>query len=493
MENTRLIKFLKSLNNNEIRQFRDFINSPVFNKNKNIVDLFEILKDYYPNFDTEEVSEEKLFTMVFKEENFEYFRIKNLTSDLFKLGKEFLAFNVYRNSQNTKEIFMLQELRLRNLDTAFEQTHRLAEKRLEMTEAKDENYFLHKMNLQFEIMSYYSPKKPNVNFHYMQERLDLFINYSLIFLIKEYNIMLHENNQNNYNFDLKMFDNVMSYLEKNRSTENPTLEVYYNILLMEKTKNEKYFYKLMELKNKYRGKLTDVDNYMLYLHLDGYCATAYNVNGRTDLLKEQFSLAKEFPVSDFTENGKILYPDFLNQVKKAVRVNEFEWAEYFMEKFKNKLTDEKDNTLNFCHGIIAYKKGDFDNALDLFSKTNFSNFIIKIQVKILLLQLFIDKKYYDQAELMIDTFRRYLTREKSILESIKISTMEFLKISGDLIKIKASVSGKELAYKIDMLNSDIDNMSNNRFGIKLYLKEKANDLKLTGLWFTGFLFAEKLL
>lgn len=474
MQNTRLIKFLRSLNNNEIRQFRDFIYSPTFNKNKNITGLFDLLYEFYPDFDSPELNEERLFEEIFKNEKYQYFKIKNLVSDLFGLGKEFLAFSVFRKDDHINEKYLLSELRKRNLDTAFEKAYKFADKSLEKNKAKDEVYYLHKMDLQFEIMSYYSPKKPNVNFHFMQERLDLFVSYSLIFLLKMYNIMLHENNQNNYSFDMKMFENVMGYLRDSSFTNNPTLEVYYNILLMEKTKDEKYFYALKELRNKYKDSLTPFDNYMLYLHMDSYCTTAYNEHCRTDLLNEQFTLVKENLMYNIPEHGKILYPDFLNEVKKAVRVNEFDWAVDYIERYNYILSEEKENTLNFCYGFISYKKGELDKALDHFSKTNFSNFIIKVQVKILLLQLYIEKEYYDQAELMIDTFRHYVSREKAILDTIKISLLEFLKITGDLIKLRSGIVENDNGYKTAKLKNDIENMSSNRFGIKLWLKMIVN-------------------
>lgn len=475
MQNTRLIKFLKTLNTNEIRQFRDFVYSPAFNKNKNISDLFDILYTYYPDFESPELNEESLFQKIFKNENYQYFKIKNLISDLFGLGKEFLAFSVFRKDNHINEKFLLSELRKRNLDTAFEQAYKFANKSLEKAEAKDEFYFLRKLDLQLEIISYNAPKKPNVNFHYFQERLDLFLNYSSIFLLKLYNVMLHEKNQNNYSFDLKMFDNLMDYLKDSSFEDNPTLEVYYNILLMEKTKDEKYFYALKELRNKYKDCLNPFDKYMLYLHMDSYCTTAYNEYCRTDLLNEQFMLVRENLMYQIPEHYKVLYPDFLNEVKKAVRVNEFEWAEDYIKKYNHILTDEIDNTLNFCYGFISYKKGELDKALDYFSKTNFSNFIIKIQVKILLLQICIDKEYFEQAELMIDTFRHYLSREKSVLDSIKKSVLEFLRITSDLIKLKTDLNGKDKIFKTEKIKNDVEKMSNNRFGIKLWLREKAFD------------------
>ena len=104
------------------------------------------------------------------------------------------------------------------------------------------------------------------------------------------------------------------------------------------------------------------------------------------------------------------------------------------------LTEEKENTLNFCYAFIAYGKKEYEKSLELFSKTNFSNFIIKIQVKLLLLQLYYEMNYFDQAVLMIDSVRKYVLKEKMLIESTRTSLLEFLK--------------------------------NNQYGIKLWLIEK---------------------
>ncbi|MEZ4690414.1 MAG: hypothetical protein R3A12_09625 [Ignavibacteria bacterium] len=128
MPETLLIKFLKSLNQNEIRQFRDFIYSPSFNKNAKLTELFELHYRHYPDFDSEELSDNMLFEKIFKDEAYQYSKIKNLISDLFGLGKEFLAFSSFRKNQNIKEKFLMSELRLRTLDTAFENAYKICRK-----------------------------------------------------------------------------------------------------------------------------------------------------------------------------------------------------------------------------------------------------------------------------------------------------------------------------------------------------------------------------
>ena len=174
--------------------------------------------------------------------------------------------------------------------------------------------------------------------------------------------------------------------------------------------------------------------------------------------------------------GKVLYPDFLNHVKIAVRVTEFEWAENYIEKFKHLLSEEKDGTLTFCHGIISYKKGDTDKALDLLSRTNFPDFIIKIQVKILLLQINYEKEYYEQALMMIDSFRHYLQRERSIPDESKEFFFDFLKLTNDLIKLKIDVDPVNKKFELLKLKEITENMKFNQFGIKIWLNEKILDL-----------------
>jgi hypothetical protein len=310
----------------------------------------------------------------------------------------------------------------------------------------------------------------------MQDKLDLFVDYSIIMLLRFYNIMLHDAVQFNHKYDLKMFNIVMDYVRNNLKLDNPTMLVYYQIIQLGLEKSDENFFKLNKLRKKYRNDLSAVDNYMTFLHLDSYCANAYNEFSRTDLMYEQFLLTKECDINLFPELGKILYPDFLYSVKIAVRVDEFDYALQYIEKYKHNLTEEKKNTLDFCHAYIAYRKGRGDEALDLLAKTSFSNFIMKIQVRLFLLQLTFEKEYFDQSLTMIDSFRHYISRENLLLDKLKTTLLKFLKITGDLIKHNTGVNrnAKDAVHKIRF---DIDKLDSNHFGIKLWLMEKVDELK----------------
>lgn len=475
MQNSRLIQLLKTLTPSEFREFKDFINSPVYNKNKKIILLFGALKKFYPGFDHPDLSNEKISEMAFGSNNFDYFKFKNMISDLLALGKEYLSFVHFRSNRDKENIFLLSELRDRNLDKLFEQSYKIMDNNLASEKVMDEKYYLKKLELTEEILSYRIPKDPDSRFDYIQDELNFFLKYSVIRLLKFYNLMLHEKEQNNCSFDLGMFDGVMEYI-KNRDEDNPTLLIYYNIILLNLNKEEKIFFKLKELKDLYYDKLNIGDRFMLFVHLTNYCAYVYNVLGKKDLMKEHFLFSKENYDRGSIILGKILYPDFLNHVKIAVRVNEFEWAENYINEFSHLLSEEKESTLNFCNGFINYKKGNLETALELFSKTKFPSFIIKVQVKILVLMINYEMKYYIEACANIDSFRHYLLRENSMVEEFKESYYDFLRNLTELIKIKSGEKKIKDKADLKLLKKNIESIKFNQFGIKIWLKEKVEEI-----------------
>lgn len=472
MHNSKLIQLLRTLNTSEFREFRDFIHSPVFNKSKNIIIFFDALKKFYPTFEHKGLTNEIFYTKIFPGEKFDYFKLKNLTSDFFGLGKKFLIFINHKILFESDEKYLLAQLRDRNLDSIFEQTHKVFQKELDKWKVNDEIYIQKRLDLTEEMLLYKIPKEPDSRLGFFQLELDLYLKYTLIRLLRYYNLMQHEQNLYNCKFDMGLFDEVMNYL-KNNPSDNPTILIYFNMILLGIEKKDKYFYELKRLRDLYSNYLNDEDKYSLFMHMATYCAYNFNVLEKPEFMKEHFLLIKENSNNDSLHFGKVIYPDFLNYVKIAVRVNEFEWAENYIKEYENELSEQKESTLNFCYGYIYYQRGDLDKALELFSKSNFPIFILKIQVKILLLKINYEKGFYEQVLDMIDSFRHYLSRESSLLEVSKESYYDFIKVLNKIVKLKYQLNDEDLELNLQKVKNDIEDIKYNQFGIKIWLREKA--------------------
>ncbi len=115
MKDTKLIRLLGTFSGAEIKKFRDFVMSPYYNKNKNVIRLNEVLMKYYPDYDSKSFTEEHIYSEVFGAGKFDYYKIKNISSDLYNLGLEYLRQVPNPSTEFTRDYNLVVQLRIRKL------------------------------------------------------------------------------------------------------------------------------------------------------------------------------------------------------------------------------------------------------------------------------------------------------------------------------------------------------------------------------------------
>ncbi len=472
LNNSKLVLIIHSFNRKEMTRFGEFVRSPYFNKNKPVMRLFSELNKHFPLFNKRSFTIENLFNGVFPKEEYNYHKISNVISDLYNLAEQFLAQKRIENEDFYIERRLLKELRSKELYKIYEQIHNSYLKKLVNSGFKDEEYFFRLYELTDEYLWYATIKKPNTELNILQTEFDHFINFMLIRLLRFYNLMIHEKNQNNVKYDLKLFDEILNYVKKIDS-KIPALEIFKTILLLLYTKERKYYEILWKLKKKYNGQLRFDDNYLVYVHLYDFAAYMVNFKGDDSYNKDMFRIYKEMIDKKYMTPDNFLYPNLMNVVKIACRVNEFEYAEKIIPAFEPYFPqDEKNSIISFCQGIIEYSKGNLKKAMKQFSLTNFQNFIFKVQVKILLLKIYYKLNMFEEALFLVDAFRHFLSREQNLLKEHRDSYSIFLNIIIELIKTKNAGSKKESKLKLNKMKAIAEKMPANPFRIRVWLLEE---------------------
>lgn len=477
MINSKLVSILKTLSPTEMKELKDYINSPFFNKNRKVVALFDHIRKFYPDFSNNSLTDQSISAVIFPGMKHDYFKIRNLTSDLFSLAKDFLAHLYYRDESVYYPAFLLEKLREKKLYVIADQSMKSFKKEMATAKILDEFFLLKQSELSQQEHFRQIVKDPLDSFEYFQNDFDNFLEYALLRLLKFYSIMIHDKVQNNLEFNMKMFRQVLEFVQDPSNLKNPTLIIYSRIVFLVLEKDEQYFFELKMLRDKFSENLTREDRYMLDLYMSSFCAEVFNTSGKPDFQREHFLISKAQFDRDEMTIGRMLYPDFMIHVKIATRVNEFKWAEKFMEKYSEQLPeDDKDSCINFCNAYMSYYKGDFVNAMDLLSKTNFSKSLLKVQVRILLLQSYYELGYLDEMSSLLETFRKFLDRDRSVPDIYKNSFIEYLKIVGELQKLNQVAKGKEKNFRISLLKQETEALQSNLFGIKIWLREKLSKL-----------------
>jgi hypothetical protein len=81
MLNSQLIEILKTFSRDEISEFGDMVCSPYFNKKSAVTKFWKEINKYAPDFNSANLSREKIYSKVFPGKEYNYGTMKNLVHD----------------------------------------------------------------------------------------------------------------------------------------------------------------------------------------------------------------------------------------------------------------------------------------------------------------------------------------------------------------------------------------------------------------------------
>ena len=479
MKESKLVKLLQKLDKAEIKRFGEFVNSPYYNKNKKNSQIFDSIVKFHPDFDPDKYSEEEIFKKTFKTKEYDYFAMKNILSDLHDLGLKFLMAEYKGERALSKELRMLEMLREKQAFDEYKKRLTKVSKKLETDKIESEFSLEDKLHLIYEEISYKSITDPNTHFDLKQKELDLTVNYFLVRILKGYCALLHELKQNNFPFNFTMIDDISNYLKSHSFEDMPIINMYKNVLFLQQTGDYKYYKILQDIRDKHFDELNHGDAYMLFVYVRSYTAVSYSEKMDKKYLKDCFELDKFMHSKGRITLGKILYPDFIATVKTAASVDEYEWAEMFMNEMKDELMDDvKDSTLNFSHGFIEYRKGNLDKAMELIYKSSFNIFIMQIQVYLMLLRIYYEIGHFEDAINLSKTAKGYLKKEIA-LGAMQNALKDFFNLTVEMVNLRLSVENKkDKSYKLDSIKKKTNDLKYNYFGIKNWLIDQQSKIKI---------------
>ncbi len=301
---------------------------------------------------------------------------------------------------------------------------------------------------------------------------DSYFEYLIYNLLMYYNLLIHISKGNNVKLNLRMLDDTVSYLEKGPVSSHPATVAYqYLILLKLKSKEEYYFI----LKDNYFRNFSVIDEaaaYRIHMYMFGYCADMFNFKGDRRFIIEGYELYKHSYLNSRVTSGELLYPDFINYVKVFTRAGDTGLAEKFISDYSDMLPEEqKENSINFSNAFVLHKKGKLSEALRLISIVNFPLAILKIQVRIMQVQLNYELGFYEETRGIIESFRKNLLKETVLSDDYKNPVKQFLNNTIHLLNLHLEPNKRTKKQDAKHLLEKISKNQQNHFGIKFWLED----------------------
>lgn len=410
------------------RRFRDFLNSPYFNKKTELIRLLKLIE----STGRENLSKENLI-LGMSSDTVQYTRrsLDHLLSDLNSLAEEFLGLEYQKKEFLAKETICLKALNHHHLEKAFE--YRLLKYRetLERTHRRNAHYFQARSSLIFEELTYHSKRgmrKPESFLSQLAESLDQLHSIQKL----RYACAVLNNGkffQNTRNIELHP-----DQLERceNLAQDNPVLACYLGVYHWLTKGLEESIDEVFEVLINNPEALHPIERYDFFLLLLNIHLFRHHggVDGQVIRLKRIMTYLYQSGIA-YALDG-YLSPFLLkNTISVGILTSDIDWTQKRLEEGLAKVRPKlREDAKNFNEANLAFFKNDYYHSLNLLQNVNPSDPCYKLSIRVLQLKI-----YYEQGEegiepllSLVHSFRVWLRGRKELAPNVRERYKAFMSI-----------------------------------------------------------------
>ncbi len=469
MKKSSIILVLRTFNSQETKRFGLYLRSPFFNTNTNVVKMYDIIKKKQSDFENNGLTKEFIFKKLYPKEEYNDERMRFLMSELLRHALDFLKY--INNNSGFEEIHadinFLRVLNNRNLDKLFIKHLKIVEKFFD----KENNFnpFLFRLLIDLEsekINFYISKDRQQESSEAILKKGEYLLFYFLVEILKARKDLLINKIVFNADFEINLveefvnnfkFEKILYYLKENSFKFYPIVAIYYYSFMAQLNFKDESYKNLKKLLEENINLFNQGEKYNLYRTLESCCWEKVRSGDKSfgNKLFEIYKYILKEGLNKYEDKSYFRIDYFRNMVINGLNIKEFEWTEKFIIQYVNELAPEhRENMYNFCAALIHFEKGNFEKSLEFITNVSYEYFYLKVDVKNLLLKVYYELNLFEQANSLIDSYKHFLSKNKTLSEVFKTINGAFLNFYIRLIKIKTgddSVSIKELKTELSKI------------------------------------------
>jgi len=483
MKDASLIKILTTLSIKECNKFVLFVQSPYFNKDEYIVRLLKYLKKLHPKYKEEAVEKVLIFKKIFKQEPFDYLKLRRLFSATLKLLEQFFLTEFQQANQIDYHINLMSTLKARNLDKRFQKIHLKTKALIDENKTIDGSYYFNQYKYFLHLDEWLVEDneefgKPEL----LQEAINHLDRFYLLEKLNRSIVMLNrstvlQTRSKDYQFTYPLIEEVATYVEQNQALfkDDPGVLIYYKqfVSLLDEDDEASYF-ELCQLVDENIERFSKREGRFLYFSLLNYATEKIN-QGNFNFFKHSFEIQKKMLIQGFLMQNEVL-PDlsFRNLVTSALALKEFDWTLHFIEEYHKYLPKNiRTNAYNYNLANYYCEISEYDKAHKLLWNVEYKNLMYNLNAKAMLLRIFYETNAEEALDSHISAFKVYLMRNKMIAKDRYKRYYNLFRFTATLHKIKMNVTyteKKESGFKMDKLKTKIQKTG--RLPFKRWLNEQ---------------------
>lgn len=449
MYKSKMIEMLRHFSTKELSRFSDYLASPFFNKDEELLVFYNYIKKYAPEFDSKNIDKDKLLVKGIPGLSLTEKKIGYMMSDIVEHCENYIRYNNHFEEDIEGYVHLLSTYNKWGTDKLFEQTLREARNTLTKNPFRNASYFFKEYLLQSEVNLFFDRQKKRAYDASLQEAanfLDLFyistkLKYSCE-LINRQKLVVTD-------YKLRLLKEISDHLAETSYTEYPSITIYYQILMtFIDTDTDVHFEELKKLLDEHTGKFPASEARDMYAYAQNYAIRKINA-GEKRFLREYFDLSKAALEKELLLVDGDLSPwAYKNLVITALRVGEFDWAEQFIRDYKSSINEKfRSNAYNYNQGALLFFKGQYGEALRLINQVEYTDIFYALDTRTMQIKIYYQLDEWDPMQSAIEAFKVYLRRNKTLSENVKVLYNNFLKYTDKLSRLTKRDKPKLLELK----------------------------------------------
>jgi len=452
MQDSKLFMLLKSIDKKFHSKLINFLKSPYFNKSEKILELIKYILNYVPNYEAKQLKKEAIFKAMFPKEKFEDVKLRRLMSKALKLVEQFVLQIQMEEDELIQHQLLSKYHSKYELDYFFQAKIKSWES-LNKKQVEDvfffENYLIAKTKAEYYnrllIKELYKNTKKSIDREIIGtiESLQDFYVFQMLSL----NCFLQQLSASlNQEIDLELFERFMNFITEEDIKRHPILELsYLSLLLLQNGEEEKYYLELKQAVHRFQAN--EYEKHILiniYKILEIYVIRKTN-KGHFDYYKELIELYKyEIEQELVFKDGKFFPLKFRNIVVIGLRVEEYEWVEYFINTYQQSLAEDQLPDLPcYCLGLLYLKQKKYEKIEEELLKTQDCNdVLLMFDIKCLQIMMYYETDEIDLLDSMMNAFRVLVFRDKFLSEGKKQANQNFINMLFRLVRLQPNDDAK---------------------------------------------------
>lgn len=448
MEKSKLIDLLRSFDQAELRKFNEFIKSPYFNKNEEVIALSDYLVEVAPEFTSNNINKEVVYNSLFPGQALDKKHLGHLMNYLLKLGEQFLAIEKFRTQDQLSTYYTLSQFVERQLDKHYNYLLHKTKQVLANGSVKDgEAYYQHYLTSKAE-MDYFTSKRLRKFDPSLQSTSDDLDKFYFFHKLKYCCEMLNRQSIIAADYQLNFIEEVQAHLLQ-RETIDPLIEIYLRIYLSTANPDDEiHFEKLIQLIDENAETINQKMMREIYLNAINYCARKIR-KGKAEYTEIMLNLyTKGIENRALFDEGILSQWTYTNVVKLALRLKKFEWGEEFINTHSNSLQPRiKEDAKHYNLAELYFHKRDYEQVLTHLNQLHFTDLQYHVGSRLILLKTYCEQNAEEPLLSLLASFTVYLRRNKKISLTAKKTCLNFCNLLNQILRrnpAKWEKIGKEI-------------------------------------------------